>query len=164
MVFHQQQLTYQELNTRANQLAHHLQALGVGPDVLVAICVERSWEMLVGILGILKAGGAYVPIDPTYPNQRLVYMLENSQVSVILTQEQLVKKLPDIEAQVLCLETLWDAIAQESDENPKTEVIPDNLAYLIYTSGSTGQPKGVQVTHQNLVHSTTARICYYINL
>ncbi|NMF64890.1 non-ribosomal peptide synthetase [Brasilonema octagenarum] len=161
VVFKKQQITYQELNTRANQLAHHLQALGVGSDVLVAICVERSWEMLVGILAILKAGGAYVPIDPTYPNQRLAYMLEDSQVSVVLTQEQLVKKLPDIGAQVLCLDTLWDAITQESDENPKTEVIPDNLVYLIYTSGSTGQPKGVQVTHQNLVHSTTARICYY---
>ncbi|WP_414584329.1 amino acid adenylation domain-containing protein [Scytonema sp. PCC 10023] len=161
VVFKKQQLTYRELNTRANQLAHHLQALGVGPDVLVAICVERSWEMLVGILSILKAGGAYLPIDPMYPNQRLVYMLQDSQVSVVLTQERLVKKLPDIGAQVLCLDTLWDAIAQESDENFKSEATPENLAYLIYTSGSTGQPKGVQVTHQNLVHSTTARICYY---
>ncbi|MEA5504347.1 amino acid adenylation domain-containing protein [Halotia wernerae UHCC 0503] len=161
VVFKNQQLTYRELNTRANQLAHRLQALGVEPDVLVGICVERSWEMLIGILGILKAGGAYVPIDPMYPKQRLSYMLEDSQVSIILTQERLVKNLPDIGAQVLCLDTLWDAIAQESDENPKSEVKTDNLAYLIYTSGSTGKPKGVQVTHQNLVYSTTARICYY---
>ena len=161
VVFKNEQLTYRELNTRANQLAHRLQALGVEPDVLVGICVERSWEMLVGILGILKAGGAYVPIDPMYPNQRLSYMLEDSQVSIILTQERLVKNLPDIGAQVLCLDTLWDEIAQEGDENLKSEVKTDNLAYLIYTSGSTGQPKGVQVTHQNLVHSTTARICYY---
>jgi surfactin family lipopeptide synthetase C len=161
VVFKNEQLTYRELNTRANQLAHRLQTLGVEPDVLVGICVERSWEMLVGILGILKAGGAYVPIDPMYPNQRLSYMLEDSQVSIILTQERLVKNLPDMGAQVLCLDTLWDAIAQEGDENPKSEVKTDNLAYLIYTSGSTGQPKGVQVTHQNLVHSTTARIGYY---
>ncbi|MBC1238392.1 condensation domain-containing protein [Nostoc sp. 2RC] len=161
VVFKNEQLTYRELNTRANQLAHRLQALGVEPDVLVGICVERSWEMLVGILGILKAGGAYVPIDPMYPQQRLNYLLEDSQVSIILTQERLVKNLPDIGAQVLCLDTLWDAIAQEGDENLKSEVKTDNLAYLIYTSGSTGQPKGVQVTHQNLVHSTTARIGYY---
>ncbi|MCX7595463.1 MAG: amino acid adenylation domain-containing protein [Fischerella sp.] len=158
---HVASLTYRELNNKANQLAHYLQALGVGPDVLVAIYVERSWEMLVGILAILKAGGAYLPIDPMYPNQRLAYMLEDSQVSVVLTQERLVKNLPDIGVRVLCLDTLGDAIAQESDENPKAGVTPDHLAYLIYTSGSTGQPKGVQVTHQNLVHSTTARIGYY---
>jgi surfactin family lipopeptide synthetase C len=161
VVFKNEQLTYRELNTKANQLAHRLQTLGVEPDVLVGICVERSWEMLVGILGILKAGGAYVPIDPMYPQQRLNYLLEDSQVSIILTQERLVKNLPDMGAQVLCLDTLWDAIAQEGDENLKSEVKTDNLAYLIYTSGSTGEPKGVQVTHQNLVHSTTARICYY---
>jgi surfactin family lipopeptide synthetase C len=161
VVFKNEQLTYRELNTRANQLAHRLQALGVEPDVLVGICVERSWEMLVGILGILKAGGAYVPIDPMYPNQRLSYVLEDSQVSIILTQERLVKNLPDIGAQVLCLDTLWDEIAQEGDENLKSEVKTDNLAYLIYTSGSTGQPKGVQVTHQNLVHSMITRIGYY---
>ncbi|MDZ8034016.1 amino acid adenylation domain-containing protein [Nostoc sp. DedSLP04] len=161
VVFKNQQLTYRELNAKANQLAHRLQALGVEPDVLVGVCVERSCEMLVGILGILKAGGAYVPIDPSYPNQRLSYMLADSQVSIILTQERLVKNLPDVGALVLCLDTLWDVIAQESDENPKNEVKTDNLAYLIYTSGSTGQPKGVQVTHQNLVHSTTARIYYY---
>ncbi|MEH2169754.1 MAG: amino acid adenylation domain-containing protein [Nostoc sp.] len=161
VVFKKQQLTYRELNAKANQLAHRLQALGVAPDVLVGVYLERSWEMLVSILGILKAGGAYVPIDPMYPNQRLSYMLADSQVSIILTQERLVKNLPDIGASVLCLDTLWDAITQESDENRKNEVKTDKLAYLIYTSGSTGQPKGVQVTHQNLVHSTTARICYY---
>ncbi|MBD2455148.1 amino acid adenylation domain-containing protein [Nostoc sp. FACHB-87] len=161
VVFKNQQLTYKELNTRANQLAQYLQALGVAPDVLVGICIERSWEMLVGILAILKAGGGYVPIDPLYPQQRLNYILADSQVSIILTQERLVKNLPDIEAKVLCLDTLWDVITQESDENPQNQVKPENLAYLIYTSGSTGKPKGVQVTHQNLVHSTTARMRYY---
>ncbi|MEH2051408.1 amino acid adenylation domain-containing protein [Nostoc sp.] len=161
VVFEKQQLTYQELNARANQLAHHLQTLGVKPEVLVGICMERSLDMLVGILGILKAGGAYVPIDPTSPLDRLAYMLEDSQVPVLLTQERLLKNLPAHGMQVLCIDASWDTIAKESDDNLVSGVITDNLAYVIYTSGSTGKPKGVQITHQNLVHSINARIFYY---
>ncbi len=161
VAFKTEQLTYRELNQRANQLAHHLQALGVKPDVLVGICAERSLDMLVGMLGILKAGGAYVPLDPTYPNERLAYMLADSQVPVLLTQQRLLNNLPAHGAQVLCIDADWNAIARASDQNPFSRVRSDHLAYLIYTSGSTGQPKGVQVTHQNLVHSTNARILYY---
>ncbi|MBD2498547.1 non-ribosomal peptide synthetase [Nostoc sp. FACHB-280] len=161
VVFQNEQLTYRELNVRANQLAHYLQALGVKPEVLVGICVERSLEMLVGILGILKAGGAYLPIDPTYPVDRLAYILEDSQVPVLLTQQHLLQNLPAHGAQVLCIDANWNAIARESDANLVNEITTDNLAYLIYTSGSTGKPKGVQITHQNLVHSINARIVYY---
>jgi amino acid adenylation domain-containing protein/thioester reductase-like protein len=161
VLFQEQQLTYQELNARANQLAHYLQALGVGFDTLVGICVERSLSMIVGILGILKAGGAYVPINPAYPNERLAYMLEDSHVPVLLTQQPLVNSLPEHKAEVICLDADWDMIAQQSNDNPVSGVIAEHLAYIIYTSGSTGQPKGVQITHQNLVHSTLARILYY---
>ncbi|MEH2037882.1 non-ribosomal peptide synthetase family protein [Nostoc sp.] len=161
VVFNNQQLTYAELNTRANQLAHSLQKLGVGAEVLVGICVERSLEMLVGILGILKAGGAYVPLDPHYPQERLAFMLEDTQVSILLTQQHLLENLPNHDAQTICLDTDWEAIAQESQEAPVPPANPENLAYVIYTSGSTGKPKGVAIAHRNLVHSTTARITYY---
>jgi len=153
----EQELTYRELNDRANQLAHYLQSLGVEPEVLVGICVEGSLEMLVGMLGILKAGGAYVPLDPTYPQERLAFMLEDSQVSVLLTQQKLVAGLPH-QACVVCLDTDWLTISQESKENPVSQVQPENLAYLIYTSGSTGKPKGVMVQHNSLVNYTKARI------
>ncbi|NER27498.1 MAG: amino acid adenylation domain-containing protein, partial [Symploca sp. SIO1C4] len=161
VAFNAQQLTYRELNQKANQLAHYLQTLGVEPDVRVGICVERSLDMLVGILGIFKAGGAYVPLDPTYPSERLADMLADSQVPVLLTQQRLLNNLPDHKTQVLCIDADWNTIAQFSDENPLSRIKPNNLAYLIYTSGSTGHPKGVQVTHQNLVHSTNARLLYY---
>jgi amino acid adenylation domain-containing protein len=151
VVFENQHLTYRELNAKANQLARHLQALGVKPDVLVGICVERSLEMVVGLLGILKAGGAYVPLDPTYPSERLAFMLEDSQIPVLLTLERLVERLPEHGARVVCLEADWDAIARESEENPICVVNSENLAYVIYTSGSTGQPKGVLITHANVV-------------
>ncbi|WP_086688519.1 non-ribosomal peptide synthetase [Nostoc sp. T09] len=140
-------LTYRELNIRANQLAHYLKTLGVGPEVLVGICVERSIEMIVGMLAILKAGGAYLPLDPNYPKERLAFMLEDSQVSVLLTQQRLVESLPINTAQIICLDTDWDVIAQHSAENLTCEVTLDNLAYVIYTSGSTGKPKGVLVPH-----------------
>ncbi len=140
-------LTYRELNVRANQLAHYLKTLGVGPDVLVGICVERSLEMIVGMLGVLKAGGAYLPLDPNYPKERLAFMLEDSQVPVLLTQERLIDSLPTNTAQIISLDTDWDAIAQYSPENLHSEVTCDNLAYVIYTSGSTGKPKGVLVPH-----------------
>ncbi len=150
------ELTYQELNRRANQLAHYLRRQGVGPDTLVGICVDRSLEMVVGLLGILKAGGAYLPLDPTYPSQRLAYMLADSGAAVILAQEHLLEKLPKTEARFVLLDRDWPQIALESGENPTLNVVPDNLAYVIYTSGSTGRPKGTLLQHRglrNLVHS-----------
>jgi len=151
VVFEDQQLTYQQLNRRANQLAHYLRSLGVGADVLVGICVERSLEMVVALLGILKAGGAYVPLDPAYPAERLTFMLEDTQLSVLLTQQQLVDKLPSHQAQVICLDSDWEAISQHSEDNPPSEVRPDHLAYVMYTSGSTGRSKGVSVIHRGVV-------------
>lgn len=140
-------LTYRELNRRANQLAHYLRRLGVGPETFVGICVERSLEMVVGLLGILKAGGAYVPLDPAYPKERLAFMVEDAQSPVLLTQQALVEGLPKYGGRVVCLDTAWGTIASESDENPRGEVTPDSLAYVIYTSGSTGRPKGVMIPH-----------------
>nr|WP_246276572.1 amino acid adenylation domain-containing protein [Microcoleus asticus] len=150
LVFEDKQLTYKDLNQRANQLAHHLRNLGVGPEVLVGICVERSLEMIVGLLGILKAGGAYVPLDPAYPPERLAFMLEDASVPVLLTQAQLVKSLPKHQGRIVCLDTDWEEIAFHSEENPSSQVTPENLAYVIYTSGSTGKPKGVTVPHRGV--------------
>jgi amino acid adenylation domain-containing protein len=147
-----EELSYRELNRRANQLAHYLRELGVGPEVLVGICVERSLEMVVGLLGILKAGGAYVPLDPTYPKERLAYMAEDAQVPVLLTQRRLLNKLPDYEARTVILDAEWSEIAQRAAHNPATLTGPDNLAYVIYTSGSTGTPKGVMIRHQGLAN------------
>ncbi|NEQ21473.1 MAG: AMP-binding protein [Microcoleus sp. SIO2G3] len=152
VVFEDRYLTYRQLNDRANQLAHYLQLLGVRPEVLVGICVERSLEMVIGLLGILKAGGAYIPLDPALPQERLKFMLEDSQVSVLLTESDQLAKLLQHQAKVLCLDTIWQTIEKYSDSNPNTGVTPDNLAYTIYTSGSTGKPKGVQVLHQGVVN------------
>jgi amino acid adenylation domain-containing protein len=163
VVFEEQSLTYSELNERANQLAHHLQILGVKPEVLVGICVERSLEMVVGLLGILKAGGAYVPLDPSYPSERLSYMLADAEIDVLLTQQSLVNSLPSIPTQIMCLDSDWSIIATQSQENPPPLVRPENLAYVIYTSGSTGQPKGVLVAHQSLVErSLTMSTKYHL--
>ena len=145
-------LTYRELDQRANQLAHHLAGLGVKADVLVGICVERSVEMLVGLLGILKAGGAYVPIDPTYPAERQEYMISQSQAPVIVTQERLEPQLPRSSARVVCLDRDWPAIGALPTEPPGCERDAEQLAYVIYTSGSTGRPKGVQIPHRALVN------------
>ncbi|MBR8838778.1 MAG: amino acid adenylation domain-containing protein [Stigonema ocellatum SAG 48.90 = DSM 106950] len=161
VVFEGEQLTYRELNARANQLAHYLQTLGVGPEVLVGICVERSLEMVVGVLGILKAGGAYVPLDPTYPLERLAFMLEDSSVPVLLTQSKLVEKLTPHSARVICLDSDWSEIAFHSKDYPSSTVRPENLAYVIYTSGSTGFPKGVLIQHRSLVNYTTAANAEY---
>ncbi|MBG1270576.1 non-ribosomal peptide synthetase, partial [Nostoc sp. WHI] len=158
VVFADQQLTYRELNARANQLAHYLQTLGVKPDVLVGICVERSLEMLVGVLGILKAGGAYVPLDPDYPQERLSFMLSDAQVQVLVTQQQVVKRLPEHSAQVICLDEAWKNITQHNQENLVSGVMPSDLADVIYTSGSTGIPKGVMVTHSGLCNLAQAQI------
>ncbi|MFN6485180.1 MULTISPECIES: non-ribosomal peptide synthetase [unclassified Nostoc] len=150
VVYENTQLTYQQLNQRANQLAHHLRALGVGPEVLVGICLERSLEMIIGLLGILKAGGAYVPLDPAYPSDRLTFILEDTQTPVLLTQEKLVKNLPPHQAQVVCLDSNWQGNIQNSQENPLNETTADNLIYVIYTSGSTGKPKGVMIPHRGI--------------
>ncbi|MEM8722530.1 MAG: amino acid adenylation domain-containing protein [Cyanobacteria bacterium P01_G01_bin.39] len=154
LVFEDQQLTYRELNTRANQLAHYLQSLGVKSEVLVGICVERSVEMVVGLLGILKAGGAYVPLDPHFPQERLSYMLADSKVEVLLSQSSLQTSLSLLEhqAQVVYLDTDWDAVGQQSQDNLEVEVDSKNLAYVIYTSGSTGKPKGVQIPQRALTN------------
>jgi aspartate racemase len=144
-------ITYHELNRRANQLARHLQTLGAGPEVRVAICVERSLALVVGLLGILKAGGAYLPLDPEYPSERLAAMLADSQAPLLLTQADLAERLPMYWGPVTCLDTDWDVIAQECDENPASGACAENLAYIMYTSGSTGAPKGVSVSHRNVV-------------
>ncbi|HEY9669184.1 MAG TPA: amino acid adenylation domain-containing protein, partial [Coleofasciculaceae cyanobacterium] len=154
VVLQDQQLTYRELNCRANQLAHYLRSLGVEPDVLVGICIERSLEMLVGLLGILKAGGAYVPLDPAYPKERLAHMLSDSQAPILLTQARLLSELPEHQARVVALDRDWDIIARENQDNPLTQVKANNLAYVIYTSGSTGKPKGVMIEHQSVVNLT----------
>jgi amino acid adenylation domain-containing protein len=158
VVFNEEKLSYRELNRRANKVAHHLRKLGVGPETLVGICVERSLEMLTGLLGILKAGGAYVPLNPEYPKERLAFMMTDAQVKVVLTQEQLVQRLPEDAAQVVCLDSDWPKISEESDENLSAKMTPDNLAYLIYTSGSTGQPKGVLITHRGVTNVIEASI------
>ena len=148
VVYEDESLTYQELNLRANKIAHYLQTLGVGPEVLVGICVERSPLMIIGVLAILKAGGAYVPFDPAYPQERLAYMLNDSQMPILLTQEGLVAQLPQSRARVVCLDTDWELIGSYGQENLTSDASANNLAYVIYTSGSTGKPKGVAVTHQ----------------
>ena len=152
VVFGDQRLTYAELNARANQLAHYLRRLGVRPGSLVGICVERSIEMLVGVLGVMKTGAAYVPLDPSYPKARLAFMLGDAKVFALLTQERLARDLPEHEARVVCLDTDWQTIERESGENLLAGLGADNAAYVIYTSGSTGQPKGVQIPHRAVVN------------
>ncbi|MEG4235326.1 amino acid adenylation domain-containing protein [Microcoleus sp. Pol11C3] len=161
VVFEGEKLTYRELNARANQLAHYLRSLGVGPEVLVGICLERSFEMIIGLLGVLKAGGAYVALDPNYPSERLAFMLEDSSVPVLLTQEKLLEKLPAHSARVICLDSDSKEIASYPKENPLSSVKPENLAYVIYTSGSTGKPKGVLIQQGSLVNYTTAASAEY---
>ncbi len=150
-----EQLSFAELDARSNQLAHHLVALGVGTEQLVAIAVERSAAMLVGLLGIMKAGGVYVPVDPAYPAERVAFMLENSQAQVVVTQERLVAGLPLDGLKVVCLDRDWPEIATRTSESPGVEVAPEQLAYVIYTSGSTGKPKGVQIPHRALMNFLT---------
>jgi len=148
VVLDDQQLTYHELNTRANRLAHHLRKVGVGPDVLVAICVETSMEMIVGLLGILKAGGGYVPLDPSYPKDRLDFLLKDANIGVVLTDVVSLTSLPPTTARVICADRDRNELARESQGNPVSPSTADSLAYVIYTSGSTGQPKGVVVSHR----------------
>jgi amino acid adenylation domain-containing protein len=152
VVFGAEKLPYRELNHRANQLAHYLRKMGVGPEVLVGIFVDRSLEMIVGLLGILKAGGAYVPLDPSFPSERLAFMLKDAQVSVLLTQEHQLSTMPEYDGQVICLDRDWEKISQESIKAPRSGASSDNLAYVIYTSGSTGKPKGVEIIHRAVVN------------
>jgi amino acid adenylation domain-containing protein/FkbM family methyltransferase len=153
LVFQQESLTYGELNRRSNQLARHLSRLGVGPDVLVGLSVERSLEMVVGILGVLKAGGAYVPLDPSYPQNRLAYMVEDSQMKVLLTHRGLEQKMPVRPPVVVHLDSDWNEIARQSATAPDLpSVSQQNLAYVLYTSGSTGKPKGVEIQHSAIVN------------
>lgn len=153
LTFEDMQMTYRELNARSNQLAHYLRTLGVGPEVLVGICVERSLEMVIGLLGVLKAGGAYVPLDPEYPKERLAFMIEDSQTPVLLTQEKLKLEIGNRKldnGNIVCLDSDWETIAQECENNPVSGVNADNLIYVIYTSGSTGKPKGAMNIHRAL--------------
>jgi amino acid adenylation domain-containing protein/non-ribosomal peptide synthase protein (TIGR01720 family) len=156
-----ERLTYEELNIKANKLAHYLQALGVGAETLVGICVDRSREMIVGLLGILKAGGCYVPLDPTYPIERLSYMIQDAQISVLVTQKKQAHLLSDYSGKVIFLDSQWAEINQQNEANLVNQVEPHNLAYLIYTSGSTGKPKGVMIEHQSLVNFTQNAIAQY---
>jgi amino acid adenylation domain-containing protein/thioester reductase-like protein len=153
VVWGDEQLTYQELNTQANQLARYLQKQGVSPGILVGICGEPSLELIVGLLAILKAGGAYLPLDPSYPQERLAWMLTDAQISVLLTQERLLTSLPTHQAKIICWDKDRDAIALSSQENLANRNYPENLAYVIYTSGSTGRSKGVMVEHRHLVNA-----------
>ena len=146
------ELSFGELNARANQLAHHLVALGVGPETLVGVCLERSPALIVALLGILKAGGAYVPLDPNFPPARLAFILADTQGPVLLTEEALVGQLPSYDGRILCLDRDRDVIAAEPDSDPPCRTTADNLAYVIFTSGSTGEPKGVQVEHRSVVN------------
>jgi amino acid adenylation domain-containing protein len=146
------ELTYAELNSRADRLAHYLRGQGIGPDMFVGLCVERSVEMLVGLLGTLKAGGAYVPLDPSYPKDRLAYLLSDSQVSVVLTQERLEAGLPAGDYRTTCLDRDWERIESTPEHPVKRRVLPEDLAYMIYTSGSTGAPKGTMIPHKGLLN------------
>lgn len=149
VVCDRERLTYRELNSRANQVAHYLRGQGVGPEILVGICATRSIEMVVGVLGILKAGGAYVPLDPAYPKDRLAAILEDARAPILLTQKSAAKALPEHAARMICLDADWGDIANESVGNPDRNVAPSNLGYVLFTSGSTGRPKGVALEHRS---------------
>ncbi len=152
LVFGDEELSYKELNIRSNQLARYLKQLGVKAEVLVGLCVERSFDIVIGMLGILKAGGAYLPLDPSYPSERLNFMLEDAQASVLLTYERWLERLQNYNSKIICLDRDWEIISQEIEDNPPSEVTVDNLAYVIYTSGSTGKPKGVKIEHRGLLN------------
>jgi len=156
--FAREGMSYDDLNRRANQLAHYLRESGVRPDTLVAILLERSAEMVVALIAVLKAGGAYLPLDPSYPRERLAFMLKDANAKVVLTESRLTGLLPEIGATIICLDQCHEVIKQESEENPDRVADDDNLAYVIYTSGTTGQPKGVMVSHGGLRNLVAAQL------
>jgi amino acid adenylation domain-containing protein len=152
LAFEDTYLTYDELNRRANQLAHFLIEMGAGPEILVPICLPRSIGMIVGLLAILKAGAAYVPLDPSFPKQRLSYMLEDTRAALLVTEESLRELFLEFDGRTICLDSEWDSIATRSDRNPNSPVNSEDLVYVIFTSGSTGRPKGVAVEHRQLIN------------
>ena len=152
LVFEEKQLTYTELNHRANQLAHYLQKQGVKPEVLVGIYLERSLDNITSLLAILKAGGAYLPLDPALPSAAVALRLQDAQTKVLLTQQRLSQNLPELDSKIVCLDSNQEIIARESQANPNSEVKSENLVYTIYTSGSTGKPKGVAIEHRQLLN------------
>jgi amino acid adenylation domain-containing protein len=156
-----ERLTYHDFNERANQLAHYLRKLGVGPDVPVGICLEPSLTLTVALLAVLKANGACLPLDPEYPKDRLRFMMEDARIPVLLSDERLSSDLSGSSTKIVCVDRAWETISQESGSNPENNISPQNLAYVIYTSGSTGQPKGVMLTHGGLVNYVTAAIHVY---
>ena len=152
VIYENKQLTYDELNRRSNQLANYLRKLGAGPDELVGLCVERSLEMVIGILGVLKAGAAYIPIDPEYPESRVEFMINDSKAKVLITQKSLADSLPKDISKIVIIDEDWGEISKEDENNFENNVSMNNLAYVIYTSGSTGQPKGVMISHASIVN------------
>ncbi len=161
VAFEEQQVTYRELNKRANQLAHYLRSLGAEPEILVGLCMKRSVEWVVGLLGILKSGAAFVPMDPTYPSKRLAFMLQNAQASLVVTSEELLDRLSGYSGRSVCLDRGDGSIARESEQDPGGGLSPAHIAYMVFTSGSTGSPKGVMIDHQGLVNLTLAQIDAY---
>jgi amino acid adenylation domain-containing protein len=155
VVFEDKRLTYRELNERANQLAHYLRQVGVKSEILVGLCVERSLEMVVGLIAVLKAGGAYVPLDPEYPKARLAHMLSQTGLKLLLTQERLLETLPEFKGHAVCLDRDRGLFETEQKQNPNIHIEPDQLAYVIHTSGSTGKPKGVLSCHRGVVNYFT---------
>ena len=154
-------LTYRELNDRANHLAHYLKELGVGPDVLVGLAMERSLDLVVGLLGILKAGAAYVPLDPTYPADRLSFLIDDAGIKLLVTQDSCLKALPAVRSESICLDRDWARISRTSNADPGRTAEPEHLAYVIYTSGSTGKPKGTLITHRNVTRLFDATDAWY---
>lgn len=151
-------VSYDQLNRKANKLAHFLKKAGLGPDKLIGVCMERSTDMIVALMAALKSGGAFIPIDPTYPDERIQYMIKDSGLEVLLTSDVISKRLPAHGARVIMVDTQWDTISSERDTNPGIKMDPDNLAYVIYTSGSTGKPKGTMLRHRGLCNLAAAQI------
>ncbi|UOY09327.1 amino acid adenylation domain-containing protein [Muricauda sp. SCSIO 64092] len=161
LVYQDRTLTYRELDRRSNQLARYLKGQGSGPEALVGICIERSLEMVIGILGILKSGGAYVPMDPDYPSQRIGYMLEDSQIRLLLSSSGSIENVPDLDHRTVLLDRDWGTISQQSTRKLSTGPSQENLAYVIYTSGSTGQPKGVMIEHHSIRNLVVSQIAIF---